>query len=483
MEFNNSSSPPTGEDDFYDTRWLILTHLYRNYNLFSSSKKVLKEMLFFNTHLETRAAFEYLCDYCDLLEKAPAKITVMTELTNNHEHYAMPEQIRYVYSSRMRQVYDYAEKDLDVVFVEKIIQSEYKFFLSNRFSTLPKGLSEEELEKQARKYVDGMGADLYTNLNPTTMFSDLKKNLSSEKRTPIGVHFMDHMMGGGTLPGELIGVLAPSGGGKSTIAIMALAASVDRNAICWYFSTEQKLKGDLATRQACLATQSGRDKFKNGFENIPADIMQLLLSVQTQWEKNCKFVDISERRDIKSVDAIFSKVEQFHQKLGEPPGLIVVDWWGRLSDAMVMAQDTIPSGDDKRRFDRDELHKAKQWMERLGCPGALMHQLSGAANAKGPNARLSSADAQENKAFNNMFDFTVVLGNRNSEDIMKAVTDKARGEARAEINVKLKGLMCRIDIAEDIDALDESVYTTAAGAFNGDSGPASTDYNMNNAGI
>jgi nitrogen regulatory protein PII len=262
---------------------------------------------------------------------------------------------------------------------------------------------------------------------------------------------------------------------------MALEACVTRNQICWYFSTEQKLKGDLATRQACLATQTTRDKFKKGFDNIPKDIMAILMQVKPVWVANEKFVDISEKKDIKSVDALLAPVERFHKKLGVPPGLVIIDWWGRFSDAMLLCQDTIPVGDAKRRFDRDQLHSAKQAMERLGCPGLIMHQLSGAANAKGPGARLTSADAQENKAFNNMFDFAVVLGNRNSEDILKAVTDKARGEARTEISLKLNGAECRIDIAEDTDATDMDAYTNVS--FDLDGGEQSDYGGGYNAGL
>ncbi len=208
------------------------------------------------------------------------------------------------------------------------------------------------------------------------------------------------------------------------------------------------------------------------------------MSVKTQWEDNCKFVDISEKKDIASIDSLFGPVERYHQKTGKPPGLIIIDWWGRLSDAMIMSQEPIPVGDAKRRFDRDQLHQAKQWMERLDAPGLIMHQLSGAANAKGPKARLTSADAQENRAFNNMFDFQVVLGNRDSEDILKAVTDKARGEARAEINLKLKGLMCRIDIAEDMDAIDMDAYTKASSSFTDfEEGSGADDYSFNNTGV
>jgi hypothetical protein len=106
----------------------------------------------------------------------------------------------------------------------------------------------------------------------------------------------------------------------------------------------------------------------------------------------------------------------------------------------------------------------------------VFHQLNGAANAKGPNARLSAADAQENKAFNNMFDFCIVLGVRDGDDILRITTDKARGEARQDMKAKLNGAYCRMDVADEPDDVDMDDLTSDLN-INSDFGFGDTDDN------
>jgi RecA/RadA recombinase len=489
--------PPSSQaidrtDDLYEEAWMIMTHLYRDRSLFQSSKDALDEMNYFQRWPEVNASFAYLKDYCSELPGSVKKISVMNDLANNFDYFQIPQDIRTLATVKTNQIFEHSEGDLDVGFIERFIQLEYREHLAHKFQQTAPG-SADEMQKRAREFVAAMDKNMFMNIEPISIFDNLEYYLANLTRTKTGVPFLDYMLAGGTLPGELIGILAPSGGGKSTVANMALASCVRSEKDCWYFSTEQKLRGDIGTRHACLATQSPRSKFKGGYAGLNEADRAMLERVAPKWKKHCLFMDVTTEKDIMSVEQLFECIRRRIEVTGTTPGMIIVDWWGRLSDAMSMAQPTSLSEKELRKFDRDQLHKAKQLCEEFNCPGLIFHQLSGQANARGPQARLSSADAQENKAFNNMFDFAVVLGNRDSDDILKATTDKARGEARSEVKLKLNGAYCRMDLADDTDSMNIDALTSAPTGFGFNPSAAASmpeipddyepDIDMNTAGI
>ena len=143
------------------------------------------------------------------------------------------------------------------------------------------------------------------------------------------------------------------------------------------------------------------------------------------------------------------------------PSLIIVDWWGRLSDQIALNNPQVKSEAEKRQFRRNLLHNMKQYAEEFECPIIILHQLTGQANKKSSKANITSADAQEDATFNNMFDFCFVFGNRDSDDVFTITTDKARGQARTSRKQKLDGGHCRlVDVTGDYDSQAE-VLTTA----------------------
>jgi RecA/RadA recombinase len=319
-----------------------------------------------------------------------------------------------------------------------------------------------------REQVLKLEVDPYTSSKAVNFFDDdPEKALASLQRTSIGVPFMDEMLEGGPAPGELIGILAPSGGGKSTFSCMAASSVIGLHRHCYYLSTEQKLEGDLASRFYTLATGSHRSVFAAGWANVPSNIKLLFAERKADTNKYSHFVDATQTQ-YKSLEALFNPIRKARVSGEIVPALIIVDWWGRLADQIALNNPHVKSEADKRQFRRNLLHNMKQYAEELKCPIIILHQLTGQANKKSSKAKITSADAQEDATFNNMFDFCFVFGNRDSDDVFSITTDKARGQARTSRKQQLDGGHCLLtDVEGDYDSQAEALTVTQIEAQTG----------------
>ena len=173
--------------------------------------------------------------------QAPKSSTVFTDIPNLFAAAALPAEVSNYAIAQISQAYDMLEESLDRAFIDMYITQEYRTYLDTTFRKSADGADTDSYE-HAKQFVADMDKSVSTDVVPTNIFEDLEGNLESVERVATGVEFLDIILNGGTIDGESIGILAPSGGGKSTVANMILAACVRRKVHCWYFSTEQKLK-------------------------------------------------------------------------------------------------------------------------------------------------------------------------------------------------------------------------------------------------
>jgi RecA/RadA recombinase len=446
----------------------------RDQALYEASKELLLEMGYFNNYPFANIIFNYMNMYYERTHKLPNLSSYTLDMPAWFTYYELSEADTLYYTDFIRYAFNAPVTEINNDDVITIIKSDYVSFISNSFKTELTGAEDLEVDdiyERAKKYVLKYENDPFTRAKVEPIFAqDFEEMLAAAMRKSIGVKFIDEMLDGGVAPGELIGILAPSGGGKSTIGCMILAACVATSRNCWYYSTEQKLKGDLFIRFCCLATGLQRKVFSAGWKAVPADTKELLTKAKPRYLKYSKFADVSTTK-YQSLDGLF---EEVHKDIAnnEPPGCIVIDWWGRLSDQLNINNPSIKSDPQARRHDRDNLHKLKQFAEEFNCPIIVLHQLSGVANEKGPKAKLTGAHAQENKTFPNMFDFCFIIGNRDSDNIATVHTDKARSTAKTTRKQKLNGAFCRF---EDPDNFDSDVNSYHADITNIMSGQRKLD--------
>jgi len=270
--------------------------------------------------------------------------------------------------------------------------------------------------------------------------ADIENRLYIARRVSTGIDFLDNILDGGTIDGELHGYLAPSGGGKTTLALQLVKGSVLAGRGHIHVTVEQAPDGDISMRQACLMTGLPRKAFLTS-GSLSDKTLEALEASRCRWSRYSRMIDLSRTRKV-SIPGLFDLVDKAALEMGEEVKVITLDWWGRLRDRMQSNKGDKISSAELRTAQRE-------WLDdfRISCSerlivGHVFHQLSGEASAKGPKHLASAHDAQEDKNFNNLFDFCWVLGKLTKEKVCRMRADKARSTAGAECFLKLHGEYC-----------------------------------------
>jgi RecA/RadA recombinase len=303
----------------------------------------------------------------------------------------------------------------------------------------------------------------YKSIEEECIFDNLSYYTSTARRQATGLCFIDKLLGGGLQMGELMAILAPSGGGKTTFAVQISAEMVKRAKHVIYLSTEQQLRGDLATRMLVLATAMERDDFTSAFEDYPEELKQRVMACEGVWRKYFHFIDCGGERfdengqkikeDLSNTDELMQLVAQCRKKFkDEGVGLVILDWWGSLKNQMIRANaDKLYNETAIRRSSQQWLQRLSVYVQEMDTNMLLFHQLSGEAAEKSANHKPSSHSAQEDKNFNNYFDFCFTVSQRDEEHRAWLVADKARAVETDATRIKLVGNKCMWVGANDPD--------------------------------
>jgi hypothetical protein len=296
-------------------------------------------------------------------------------------------------------------------------------------------------------------------------FRDLDKYLVSMPRIPLGIPFYDKMLKGGTLPGEVTGMIMPTKGGKTTFCCQGVRERVHREEHVAVFSFEQSLEGDLTKRLCVLATHSARSDWENLEKrtSLHPEIQARLEKAMPLWKKYLHVYDDWVQHDMPlySPKDLFNIVEDM-DKAGEKPRFIFIDWWGEMYRKL-LATTNFKSDFDKRMKSQEWLHEIHALAEKYQVHVIMFHQMSGDESKKSHGGHIGTAhDAQENKNFPNMMDFCFVTTRPNSEDQLIMKLDVARSAGQSQVNLKLDGEHCEfkpVDMDYSAELMAKKVST------------------------
>jgi len=328
---------------------------------------------------------------------------------------------------------------------------------------------EDNMEKIAKLFAELETDDLAVPRSQT-IFDDLEGMLKQGIRFPSGISWFDYLMNGGGAAGEMVCIIAPSGGGKSTLAHQFVNEQVEQQEHCPYISAEQELEGDFALRQAVLSTKSTRDDWDNKeWHEVDEKLRTQLEKMRPLHEEYFHFYDFV-NTEILSMRTLMEPVYRLKAE-GKCPKYVIIDWWGVVRDSFIASKGLNMGSDQKRTLQRLLLKRLSGMAKELGVVLIIFQQLSGQAASKGSKARQSSHDAQEDKNFNNYFDFAITIGKKDEKDMVRLMADKARRCANTEVWLKLDGGACRFINA---DNPDESAAAYERGAATRSDAPYST---------
>lgn len=289
---------------------------------------------------------------------------------------------------------------------------------------------------------------------------------------PTGVDWIDYLSGGGHMEAETIGVLGPTGGGKTLTATSMLISRCKHESHTLLVTGEQNVKGDVSTRlyTRLLDDMNGdllrdyKDPLHPELTGARVDVTFFRKYPYRAWPKVVKdrhaelkakysqylhTVDFSAEIDltkakpqgmqgVKDIDITLETLE----KQGNPVKFLLVDWLWPLVDRW------FTYGNVSKRF-ANRLEAAFQYIMELkqitvkrNLVTFLFHQLDTAHTRASAQTQPSCADAWNIKSFAMMLSHCYVIGNRDKDSqVMWLGNDKARTNLPQYIMGRMDGAM------------------------------------------
>lgn len=253
--------------------------------------------------------------------------------------------------------------------------------------------------------------------------------------TPTGSVFFDNLLGG-MRKGHITGILAPSGGGKTT-AVLETGVNVAKqrkHAVIFHY--EQSVSKQLRPRIWSAATLMPTSKFASvKAKDLPPDFRAAIQNNQYLDEYLHIFdmtLPTTGNGGIVEIDSILASLK--HQ--GICPEFVAIDWLGPLVKKYCVAN-SLDFGKYLLNTYNDMLTSCKYNVAlKYDTELVITHQLNADAGKKGPNSIPSMYDAAEFKQFANLMDSCLVFGRMDENKIARVFTDKNRG-SNEEIFVQL----------------------------------------------
>ena len=254
------------------------------------------------------------------------------------------------------------------------------------------------------------------------------------KRTPTGTTFFDLLLGGGLLPAETIGLLGPSGGGKTLLALQISCSLAERQHYVEYFTYEQPAK-DLQPRVlSCAAKVSSTKILGKTWDQMDSTSRQKIEEHATQRKTYLNLLDRSSEGC--SISEIAGHIDK-RVRLGKKPMLVVIDWIWPLVVRMTARSDR--RGVDERKLLMAAMEDIKSLASETGVCFLVVHQLSTEVVKKSPGKKPQWFNSAEAGSFAWFLPYCFAIGTADPNGYCWLVGSKARNNATKEVMLRLNG--------------------------------------------
>jgi len=292
---------------------------------------------------------------------------------------------------------------------------------------------------------------LQLGVNPPLDPFDLVVNVPTFKsRQPTGVGFWDMLTGGGTSENECYGILGPTGGGKTLLAVQLACSMAERGQDVEYFTYEQSAK-ELQPRILSCAAKissiriSGKcwadiDEAAKKKITIAADICKNRLHVHDRSSEGSSISDI--------VNTVRQRIDE-----GRTPRMVIVDWiWPLILRITATSQ-------RRNEQERMVLQKAtddfKAAASKYGVTFLLLHQISTEMAKKSPSKKPEWFNSAEAGSFAWLLHYCIAIGRADTQGYCWMVGSKARNAKKQSALVLLNGEFNRFESTKQSMIYDE----------------------------
>jgi len=431
----------------------ILLHLYRCPEFLDHAKTQIIDLSLFDTSPDLAIMYEILLAHHNMFGKHPTMAAHRNELMAHIAQESLDEST----STRLYGLEEYMFRTE----ASYLSPDYYKEVLMGKIQMHAIAQTQKRIGSHAPDDVGGIQeslaesvVDMHTNpfssANIVSPVDGLRESLINLSRCPTHIPWLDKLLSGGYRPGESIGILACTGGGKTTLGLQIIASMVQHQEHGVYFTAEQGLKGDMAHRCAVLCSGEPRKVFEgdNGWDDVPKNVQDVVEAQRPAWRKYFHMVDLVSGGMDKEITGVHDIINPLQKLLNEgmPPTIVVLDWWGVLFDQFIANCPNVYDSAEKRRMSRKMIKQLTTFAQATGYSFVILHQVAPAA-AK-VNVVPSAEDAQEDKQwgqlFNTMIGFSKLYQNRCLSGL-----GKSRSSQASQVNLYLNGPLCRFVHTDD----------------------------------
>ena len=271
------------------------------------------------------------------------------------------------------------------------------------------------------------------------IFTSSTKTTVNVVRDPTGVCYVDHILNGGTLAGELYGVLAPSGGGKTTTGIAIAVERARRQLHTALFSYETEVQPEISNRVYMVAGNIPRKAFKDlrTLDELPITYKQQLDTALDLLGPYLHICDMKKNM-MKGIGnggpaELRARLIEY-KEAGQHIGVVVIDQLLSMAGPYMLATGLDP--EKKRGVLIALIEQLRDICQELKCCMFILHQTDNVAKRKSPTTKPTGGQAAEDKSFENNMHFAMQFGTQDAAGIAWLAAVKHRYSAPEAIIVK-----------------------------------------------
>ena len=337
-------------------------------------------------------------------------------------------------------------------------------------------------------------------------FPDGWDMVTVRETVPTNITFLDEYLRGGSVAGEIYGLLGPYGSCKTTLAIMATvegakiaASQEDRRGkvgLSFYFSYEAPIE-EIRIRSLAYCGRIQRESLEqmqgrgmralsrkdslrpyeeemfaaelSSGEAVPGEYIRAKRAIRLLGKHMVPVDFTGSTRSKRGPSAGGGYVNEISQVIeaellergveSHYVHLVVIDYAGLMVDRYIESENL--KTEQTRTLLKSAANRLKHRVaNRYDCPIILLHQLSGEANSKSPGAKLSQTDAAECKSFAENLDFSFIVGQLTPDNLCQFANGKQRRAARKPPKIlRVVGAFNRVDDVSDRYFLDQTNHS------------------------
>ena len=261
-----------------------------------------------------------------------------------------------------------------------------------------------------------------------------KKKANKLTMLPVGIPWIDTLFGGAFRKGNSYGILAPTGGGKTTLAgQIGVLAALSGVKVALVLTEQSVDEPEFIDRFWALITNKPSRVFSQyeSEDDFPADLVtDDHRATREKVDKALRVYDFArEPGDLETIRSIAAGMDGFK------PDIVILDWAGKLATQM------IEQGHRAADNETNALKYIATGMNEIAITervaSVVFHQLR--SDCDSPMSRYSHTDANNCKQFCNTLAYGTVLHPKDDNNVLLIHTTKGRWTERAEQIVKLRG--------------------------------------------